>query len=203
LHAEVLVDATFFRSPAEFRDWLEEHHDTAPELWVGFFKKGAGETGITYQEALDQALCFGWIDGVRKTIDATRYANRFTRRQPKSPWSVVNIERVGELMRLGLMRPPGLAAFEGRDEAKARQYSFERSAAKLDDAYKETMRANPEAWQFFQAQPPSYRRVATWWVMSAKREETRLKRLATLIADSERGRRLGQVTYRPRGRGSA
>jgi len=197
------VDATFFRSPAEFRDWLEEHHDTAPELWVGFFKKGAGETGITYQEALDQALCFGWIDGVRKTIDATRYANRFTRRQPKSPWSVVNIERVGELMRLGLMRPPGLAAFEGRDEAKARQYSFERSAAKLDDAYKETMRANPEAWQFFQAQPPSYRRVATWWVMSAKREETRLKRLATLIADSERGRRLGQVTYRPRGRGSA
>ena len=197
------MDATFFRSPAEFRDWLEEHHDTAPELWVGFFKKGAGETGITYQEALDQALCFGWIDGVRKTIDATRYANRFTRRQPKSPWSVVNIERVGELMRLGLMRPPGLAAFEGRDEAKARQYSFERSAAKLDDAYKETMRANPEAWQFFQAQPPSYRRVATWWVMSAKREETRLKRLATLIADSERGRRLGQVTYRPRGRGSA
>ncbi len=197
------MDAIFFSSPAEFRDWLERNHDTAPELWVGFFKKGAGETGITYREALDQALCFGWIDGVRKTIDATRYTNRFTRRQPKSPWSVVNIERVGELARLGLMRPSGLAAFEGRDEAKSRQDSYERSAARLDGAYEATMRANPKAWEFFQAQSPSYRRVATWWVVSAKREETRLKRLATLIEDSERGRRLGQVTYRPRARGSA
>lgn len=196
------MESTFIRSPGEFRDWLEAHHDTAPELWVGFFKKGAGEAGITYQEALDQALCYGWIDGVRRTIDGSRYTIRFTRRKPKSPWSVVNIERVGKLSKLGLMRPPGLAAFQGRDEEKSKQYSYERGATKLDDVYEERLRANPRAWEFFGAQPPSYRRVATWWVMSAKREETRLRRLATLIADSERGRRLRQVTYQPLGQGS-
>lgn len=196
------MEPSFFRTPDEFRDWPEEHHDTAPALWVGFYKKGAGAAGITYQEALDQALCYGWIDGVRKTLDTSRYVNRFTPRKPESPWSVVNINRVGELSALGLMRPSGLAAFQQRDEERSRQYSYERSVANLDSAHEEAMRANPKAWEFFQAQPPSYRRVATWWVMSAKREETRLKRLATLIEDSEQGRRLVQVTYQPRERGS-
>jgi uncharacterized protein YdeI (YjbR/CyaY-like superfamily) len=184
------MEVTFFESPAQFREWLEEHHDKERELWVGFHKKGSGKPSITWPEAVDQALCYGWIDGIRKSLDATSYTNRFTPRKRDSTWSAVNIKRVGELTELGLMQPPGLKAFEGRDERKAELYSYERANVKLDGIYEEQFRANEAAWRFFQAQAPSYQRTALWWVMSAKKEETRQKRLATLIEDSEHGRLL-------------
>jgi uncharacterized protein YdeI (YjbR/CyaY-like superfamily) len=187
------MDVVFFRSRAEFRQWLGEHHDRAKELWIGFYKKSAGKAGIGYAEAVDEALCFGWIDGVRKRIDGVSYANRFSPRRPGSIWSEINIKRAGELSRLGLMQPSGLEAFEKRDPEKSKQYSYEERSRPLDAAYEERFRANEKAWEFFRVQPPSYRKAATWWVMSAKREETRLKRLATLIDDSENGRRLGSL----------
>jgi uncharacterized protein YdeI (YjbR/CyaY-like superfamily) len=192
------LEPTFFTSPSELHTWLAEHHDTATELWLGFYKKGATETGITYAEALDEALCFGWIDGVRKRLDDARFMIRFTPRKPHSIWSAVNIARASQLSAQGVMRPAGLAAFEGRDRAKERQYTYEREERPLDGAYERQFRANAKAWDFFQAQPPSYRRLAIGWVAGAKREETRQKRLATLIADSEQGRRLAHYTRPPK-----
>lgn len=188
------MEVTFFRSSAALREWLQENHDSAKELWIGFYKKGSGEPGITYQEALDEALCFGWIDGIRKSVDERSYTIRFSPRKPNSLWSAINTKRVGELTQLGRMQPAGLKAFNERDQAKSRQYSYEERARKLDDAYEEQFRANTKAWDFFQAQAPYYRRVATWWVMSAKKEETRLKRLSALIEECEQGRRLAPLT---------
>jgi uncharacterized protein YdeI (YjbR/CyaY-like superfamily) len=157
-------------------------------LIVGFWKKSSGKPSITWSEAVDEALCFGWIDGVRHTIDDERYEIRFTSRKAGSKWSVVNIQRAKELVRLGLMHPAGLRAFERRDEAAAR-YSYEqRSAPALGDGEERAFRGNERAWTFFQKQPPSYRRLAVFWVVSAKREETRRSRLATLIDDSAHGR---------------
>jgi uncharacterized protein YdeI (YjbR/CyaY-like superfamily) len=184
---------TFFQSASDLREWLAANHDKVHELWVGFYKKASGKVGISYQEAVDEALCFGWIDGLKKAVDDVSYAHRFTPRKPKSFWSAVNIKRVGELTRAGRMMPPGLKAFAGRDEQKARQYSYERSACKLEGTHEKQFRANPKAWEFFQAQPPGYRRTATWWVISAKREETRGKRLATLIETSKTGQRLAML----------
>ena len=185
------MEPTFFETPADFRAWLARHHDTEPELLVGFYKKGSGRPSITWPESVDQALCFGWIDGVRRGIDEESYTIRFTPRKPSSNWSSVNIKRVGELNELGLMRPAGLAAFERRSEEKSGIYAYEqRTAAKLDAAQQREFEANPAAWEFFQAQPPSYRQTAIYWVVTAKREETRAKRLATLIDDSANGRRL-------------
>src|SRR3954470_23999541 len=166
------MDIKFFSAQAEWHDWLEENHDKATEMQVGFYKKGATEKGITYSEALDEALCFGWIDGVRKGIDERSYTIRFTPRKSGSIWSAVNIKRAGELTEQGLMQPAGLKAFEGRDLKKAQLYSFEQESVKLDSSYEEQFRAHEQAWSFFEAQPPSYRKMATWWVMSAKREET-------------------------------
>jgi uncharacterized protein YdeI (YjbR/CyaY-like superfamily) len=183
---------TFFRTPAEFRRWLERHHDTAPELWVGFHKKGSGKPSITYPEALDEALCFGWIDGVRKSIDDTSYVNRFTPRRPRSNWSAVNVKRVEELTKQGRMRPSGLEAFAARDPERTAVYSYEqRKFEKLSAAYETKLKMNKAAWAFFRAQAPWYQRAVSRWVMSAKREETRLSRLATLIDDSARQRRIG------------
>ena len=184
---------TFFRSASVFRDWLASNHHKVQELWVGFYKKKSGKDGISYPEAVDEALCFGWIDGIKKAVDDVSYTHRFTPRKPKSIWSAVNIERVGELKRLGRMTAPGLKAFAGRDEQKAMQYSYERSACKLEGAYEKQFREIAKAWEFFQAQPPGYRRTATWWVISAKREETRAKRLTTLMETSERGHRLDML----------
>ncbi|MEA2398505.1 MAG: hypothetical protein QOK25_2061 [Thermoleophilaceae bacterium] len=190
---------TFFKEPDEFRAWLEEHHAEASELLVGFHKKGSGRPSITWPESVDQALCFGWIDGVRRSIDDESYTIRFTPRKKKSTWSAVNIARVAELTERGLMRPAGLAAFEARSAERSGIYAYEqRKTAKLDAAQEKRLRANAKAWDFFQAQPPWYRRTATWWVISAKREETRERRLATLIEDSENGRRLARLT-RPTG----
>ncbi len=183
---------TFFLTQPALRKWLAANHTSASEVWIGFYKARSSRGGITYAQALDEALCFGWIDAVRKTIDDVRWAIRFTPRKPKSKWSQVNIRRVEELSRLGRMRPAGVKAFEERGRTEP-AYSYENTRA-LDPPYERTLRGNKKAWTFFQAQPPSYRRVASWWVMSAKREETRQKRLATLIGDCEQGRRIAAVT---------
>jgi uncharacterized protein YdeI (YjbR/CyaY-like superfamily) len=187
----------FFATPSEFRMWLEEHHDESQEVWVGFYKRSSGKPSITWPEAVDQALCHGWIDGVRKGIDDVSYIIRFTPRKPRSIWSTVNVNRVGELTRLGLMRPEGLKAFEERDLKKSGLYSYEqRKGSKLEPAYENQLQANTKAWEFFQSQPPSYQQAASWWVISAKKEETRLKRLARLIEDSEQGRSIAPLTRR-------
>ena len=189
----------FFATPSEFRAWLEEYHNTAQALLVGVYKKNSGKPSITWPESVDEALCFGWIDGVRKRIDDVSYTIRFTPRKPRSTWSAVNVKRATELARLGLMHPTGLKAFEERVEEKSGLYGYEQpNTIELDDAYEQQFRTNPLAWDFFQAQPPSYRRTATWWVISAKQEETRLKRLARLIEDSEHGRTIPPLTRWPR-----
>jgi uncharacterized protein YdeI (YjbR/CyaY-like superfamily) len=181
----------FFAAAEEFRAWLEEHHDRSGELWVGFYRKGSGRQSLTWPEAVDQALCFGWIDGVRRRIDETRYANRFTPRRPRSTWSAVNIERAKELIRLGLMRPAGLRAFEARGDDRSALYSYEqRHAARLGAQQERALRANAKAWAFFQAQPPWYRRAVVYWVTSAKKDETRSRRLSRLIEDCEAERRV-------------
>jgi uncharacterized protein YdeI (YjbR/CyaY-like superfamily) len=181
---------SFFPSAAGFRDWLERHHATAPELLVGFHKKESGRGGIAYPEALDAALCYGWIDGVRKRIDAESYTIRFTPRRPGSMWSAVNVARARELTAQGLMQPAGLRAFAERDERKTRQYSYEREQGQLDTALEAALRANRKASAFFAAQPPGYRKTAIFWVMSAKREETRARRFAHLIERSTAGARI-------------
>ena len=190
----------FFPSPAAWHAWLEEHHEKHEELWVGFHKVGTGKPSITWPDAVDGALCFGWIDGVRKSLDETSYVIRFTPRRPKSIWSAVNIKRVAELTALGLIRPAGAQAFERRTGNRSEINAYEqRKGAKLSGAYEKQFRANKKAWTFFQAQPPWYRRTASWWVISAKKEETRLKRLAQLIEDSAHERTIAQLE-RPGGR---
>lgn len=197
-----MTKPTFFETAADFRRWLETHHATARELWVGFRKKGTGLPGITPSEAIDEALCFGWIDGVRRSIDDESYAIRVTPRKPHSTWSTVNTRRARELIQLGWMEPPGIAAFENRDPERTAQYSFERERAALTPAYLKQFRAREGAWDWFRAQPPSYRKTMAWWVMSAKREETRLRRLESLIDDCAAGRRIPSMRPRsePRGR---
>jgi len=180
---------TFFKSAAEFHGWLDKHHAADRELLVGFYKREPGR-GITYQEALDEALSFGWIDGVRKRIDAEAYTIRFTPRKPDSVWSAVNIQRVQELISRGLMQPTGLRVFQERDERKTRQYSYDREHGTLDPALDAILRRNQSASSFLDAQPPGYRRTVTFWVMSAKKEETRVRRLAHLIELSARGTRI-------------
>jgi uncharacterized protein YdeI (YjbR/CyaY-like superfamily) len=188
---------TFFATPDEFRAWLEANHDTARELLVGFRKVGTGQPSITWPQSVDEALCFGWIDGVRRRIDDASYSIRFTPRKKRSIWSAVNIARVKELTGLGRMRPAGLAAFEARADERSAIYSHEqRENAALSEADEREFRANEEAWAFFQKQPPSYRKAAAWWVVSAKKEETRRRRLLTLIADSAEGRTIKELTRR-------
>jgi uncharacterized protein YdeI (YjbR/CyaY-like superfamily) len=192
---------TFFATPAKFRAWLEKHHDTAPELVVGFYKKGSGKPSVTWPEAVDQALCFGWIDGVRRSLDDERYTNRFTPRTPRSNWSARNIERANELIDLGLMHPAGLEAFEARTDERSGVYSYEqRHSVELDEAYERRFRRNEKAWQFFTSASPSYRTTAVFWVMSAKKEETRERRLTRLIDDSAHGRTVPPLTSPARNR---
>jgi uncharacterized protein YdeI (YjbR/CyaY-like superfamily) len=189
----------FFAAPSEFRAWLELHHATSAELLVGFYKKGSGKPSITWPESVDEALCFGWIDGVRRSLGDDAYTIRFTLRKTTSIWSAINVGKVAELEKLGKMRDAGRRAFAARTAAKTGVYSFERSrAASFTDAQERALRANRKAAAFFDAQPPWYRRTATHWVISAKREETRTRRLAQLIADSAAGRTIGPLT-RPAG----
>lgn len=180
----------FFKSQREFRKWLERNHGRADEIFVGFRKKGSAVPSVTYKQAVDEALCFGWIDGVRRSIDADSYANRFTPRRPGSAWSAINITRVKDLLAEGRMHAAGIAAFEKRDEERAGEYSYERKTAQLDAASKKAFRAKKAAWEFFHQQPASYRRLNTHWVMSAKRQETKQRRLDTLIEASKHKVRL-------------
>lgn len=182
-----------FRSQAAFRAWLATHHASAPELLVRLFKTSAAHRGLTYAQALDEALCYGWIDGVRRRFDAESFTIRFTPRKPRSIWSRVNVAHVERLIAAGRMAKPGLAAYAARDEKRTGLYAFERRAMTLAPAYARTFRANAGAWSFFQAQSPWYRRTCTYWVMSAKREETREKRLAQLITCSVNHQRIPQL----------
>jgi uncharacterized protein YdeI (YjbR/CyaY-like superfamily) len=191
-----MEEPVFFAAQAELRAWFDEHHESVKELWVGFYKKGSGKPSITWPESVDEALCAGWIDGVRKSIDETSYKIRFTPRKPSSIWSAVNVARMEELLRLGLVRPLGLQAYEKRSEKKTAIYSYEqKDAAELDEAAEREFRSNAKAWGFFESQAASYRKSAIYWVVSAKKEETRQKRLAELISDSEQGRKLKQYTW--------
>ena len=185
----------YFASPAEWREWLSRNHESCPELWVGFYKKGSGRASITWPESVDHALCFGWIDGIRKSIDESRYVIRFTPRRAGSTWSAVNVKRVGELKKTGLMQPAGLKAFAGKIAGKSGIYSYEqRKTATFSREYQKLFREQPKAWEYFGSQPPSYRRLCTYWVITAKQEATRLRRLKALIADSARSRRIQPLT---------
>jgi uncharacterized protein YdeI (YjbR/CyaY-like superfamily) len=189
------MEPTFFATPAEFRAWLERHHADGKELLVGFHKKGSGRPSITWQESVDEALCFGWIDGVRRSIDAESYSIRFTPRQKRSIWSAANIKRARELIELGRMTPAGLAAFEARTDDRSAVYSHERrNAAQLEPEQQARFEAEPAAWEWFQRQALWYRRAALHWVTSAKRPETRERRLDALIADSAAGRTVKPLT---------
>jgi uncharacterized protein YdeI (YjbR/CyaY-like superfamily) len=184
----------FFKRQPDFRRWLKTHHAKEAELWVGFYKKDSGKASITWPESVDAALCFGWIDGLRKSIDAISYKIRFTPRKQRSTWSAVNIKRTGELIAQGLVQPAGLTAFAVREENRSGIYAYEQRSAELPDQYAKKLKQNKAAWKFFQAQPASYRKAANWWVLSAKKEETRLKRLDTLIDDSAHERTIHQFT---------
>ena len=185
-----LISPRFLRSASDFRRWLASHHADAKELWVGFHKVGSGGTGIRYAEALDEALCFGWIDGVRRSIDEARWAIRFVPRRTGSYWSAINTRRAKELIELGRMKPSGMRAFERRDVERTRRHTHARANAAFSPGERRAFVANRAAWSFFERQPPSYRRLAAWFVVSAKREETRRKRLSILIEHSSRGERL-------------
>ena len=187
-----MTEPTFFKSASAWRKWLEKNHDRASEKLVGFHKVGSGNTGIAYSQALDEALCFGWIDAVRRGGEAT-WTIRFTPRRPKSIWSQINIKRIAELKAEGRLHEAGMAAFEARDPARQNRYSYENKTAAFSVEEEAAFRANRKAWDNFCAMPPSYRRPATWWVVSAKRVDTRARRLETLIADSLAGQRIKQL----------
>lgn len=180
----------FFKTASDLRKWLEAHHQRAGELWVGFYRKDSGRASITWPEAVDEALCFGWIDGIRKRVDDESYTNRLTPRRKGSTWSAINIARVGVLTKEGRMRPAGLAAFAARKENKSGIYSYEQRRDQLEEPYAALLKKNKRAWAFFEKQPPSYRKLAGWWIVSAKREETRMARLQKLIEVSARGERI-------------
>lgn len=186
-------EPTFFPTPAEFRGWLDRHHDTADAIWVGYYKKATGRPSVTWEETVDEALCFGWIDGIRKSHDEQSYKIRFTPRKRRSVWSQRNIDCVERLTAEGRMRPEGLAAYAARHDHPDSGYATAKFDGELTDAMITAFRATTGAWEFFQGQPPGYRRRAAHWVASAKREETRSRRLATLIDDSANGLRIQQL----------
>jgi uncharacterized protein YdeI (YjbR/CyaY-like superfamily) len=180
----------YFKTAAAFRRWLAAHHATERELLVGFYKKASGTRGISYKEAVDEALCFGWIDGIKKRVDDVSYTHRFTPRKAGSIWSLINTKRVGELTALERMAAPGLEAFRRRDPKKTQLYSFENRPSAFDAALERVFKADAAAWRFFRAQPPGYQRLMTFWVMSAKQQETRQRRLAALVKRSAEGKRI-------------
>ena len=181
---------TFFATPAELRRWFAENHATARELHVGFYKKDSGDPSITWPESVDEALCVGWIDGVRRRLDDRSYTVRFTPRKKGSIWSAVNVARVAVLTAENRMQPAGLAAFAARQENRSGIYSYEQRQAHLDPAHETVFKTHPDAWTFFQSQPPGYRKLVVWKIVSAKQEATRRKRLTQLIAACARGQRL-------------
>lgn len=189
----------FFATPEAFRTWLDKNHAKTDELLVGFWKKSSGKPSMTYHQALDEALCFGWIDGVRQGGEDF-HTIRFTPRKPKSKWSAINVGHVKRLIAAKRMKPQGLKAYEARGDKAGLNYSYE-TRRPFDPALKATFENNTKAWTFFTAQPPGYQRIALWWIMNAKREETRLKRLKTLMADSAAGRRLAEASGKAKGKG--
>lgn len=189
-----MSEPVFFATPEDFRAWLEEHHADADELLVGFWKKGSRRPSITWPESVDEALCFGWIDGVRRRIDDEGYSIRFTPRKPSSTWSAVNVARVAELVGAGRMRAAGEAAFAARTEKRSATYSYEQGDVAFTPEQEAELRRDPAAWEFFSAQPASYRKAVTWWVLSAKRAETRTRRLQVLAEHNAARRRLAQFT---------
>lgn len=184
------MSATFFPTPQDFRDWLDKNHKTEQELLVGFYKVGTKKPSITWSESVDQALCFGWIDGVRRSIDEESYSIRFTPRKPTSIWSVVNIKKIEELTKAGLMKEAGLEAFKLRKEERSGIYSHEKEPSKLTSEYEGQFKANKKAWEFFEEQAPSYKKVMIHWIMSAKQEKTQISRLEKTISESENGKRI-------------
>ena len=187
---------TFFRTPAEFREWLMKHHATKDELLVGYYKKHSGRPSITWPESVDQALCFGWIDGVRKSIDDISYTIRFTPRRPGSIWSSVNMKRAQALIEQRQMQPAGVKAYEARRDYRSGIYAYEQRSVDLAEPYNRMLKQNKTAWNFFQKQPAYYRKTISWWIISAKKKETRLKRLEKLIAYSSKEQRLPELTPR-------
>jgi uncharacterized protein YdeI (YjbR/CyaY-like superfamily) len=189
------MEPEFFATPSELRAWFARHHDKTKELWVGFYKRNSGRPSITWPEAVDAALCFGWIDGVRKSIDQISYTIRLTPRKPHSTWSAINIRKVKELTKSGLMHPVGLQAFQARTKERSGIYSYEQKwTVELDPRFEKKLRTSKKAHEFFRTQAPWYQRTCTFWIMSAKKEETRLKRLATLIACSREDRSIKPLT---------
>jgi uncharacterized protein YdeI (YjbR/CyaY-like superfamily) len=191
------VKPTFFASPEKLRAWLEKNRATRDELWVGFHKKDSGKPSVTWPEAVDEALCFGWIDGIRKGIDATSYTIRFTPRKATSVWSAINTKRMAVLIAERRVRPEGVRAFEARRENRSGIYSYEQRGDQLAEPYAGKLKKNRKAWGFWEKCPASYRKAAGWWVVSAKKEETRASRLARLIELSAAGERIPQFTRRP------
>ena len=191
------MDPVFFTTPAELRAWFEEHHEDSPELLIGYYKKAAGKVSISHGDAVEQALCFGWIDSAGRRIDDQRYQVRFTPRRAGSVWSKVNVAKVAELTERGLMRPAGIKAFEARRPDRVSIYSYEQpEGAELDAEQVARFQAEPAAWEWYSRQSPSYRRASAHWVISSKRSETRERRLAQLIADSAAGRPIAPLTRR-------
>ena len=184
------MNPRFFKTPSAFQKWLAANYGKSKELWVGFYKKNSGKPSITWPESVDEALCFGWIDGIRKNIDAESYKIRFTPRKPSSVWSAVNMRNVERLIKEKRMQPAGLKAFAARKEYRSGIYSYEQRSPELVEPYLGKLKRNKAAWKFFQAQPPGYRKVMNWWIVSAKQEATRLKRLEKLIEASEKGQRV-------------
>jgi uncharacterized protein YdeI (YjbR/CyaY-like superfamily) len=182
--------ARFFPNPSAFRKWLAANHNKSEELWVGFYKKGSGKPSIDWPQSVDEALCFGWIDGVRKTIDEESYKIRFTPRRSTSVWSAVNMRNVERLIKEKRMQPPGMKAFELRKDNRSGIYAYEQRSPELVEPYAGKFKRNKAAWKFYQAQPFYYRKTLNWYVLSAKQEETRLKRLAKLIEVSAKGKRM-------------
>lgn len=193
-----MSDPTFFRTAGSFGRWLARHGTTERELWVGFYKKGSGRVGMTYAEAVEQALCHGWIDGIIRRLDAERYMHRFSPRKPGGHWSAVNIAKAKALLAEGRMSDAGRAAFEGHEQRRA-PYSHEQAPRDLDPAQQRALRTDPAAWRFWQRQPPSYRKAVVWWLASARRESTRERRLAQLVTCCAEARRIPQfVSPAPR-----
>jgi uncharacterized protein YdeI (YjbR/CyaY-like superfamily) len=189
------VSPVFFATQSDFRKWLGKNHDTSTELFVGFYKVTSGRPCMTWSQSVDQALCFGWIDGVRKSIDKDSYFIRFTPRKPKSIWSAINIKKVEELTKQGLMKPSGLALFNLRDEHKSKIYSYEKENVKFSEDFEAIFKANKKAWEFFQSLSPSYHKPAVDWVMSARQKSMSIKRLNELINVSEAGRKIKRLNY--------
>jgi uncharacterized protein YdeI (YjbR/CyaY-like superfamily) len=189
------IHPTFFTTQEHFRKWLEKNYNKATELFVGFYKVNSGKPSMTWSQSVDQAICFGWIDGVRKSIDKDSYFIRFTPRKPTSIWSAINIKKVEDLIKQGLMQPAGLASFKLRKESKSKIYAYEKEAVKLSDDFEKKFKANKKAWEFFQSLPPSYKKHALYWVMTSKQEATAIKRLEELITDSEARRKIKKLSY--------